>query len=334
MGPAFAEQVVSGPPTAVDPLTNEPAYSATWSGVFPEAWDAWLIRVVALPVDTVPVEGVRGLPSPASDVVSLFVPPSAPPDLAPLEFDIWGGDHRGVVVRSSTSAPARALPLGTHRFTASAGALAVTATPIEELPETALAVPPAAAGASAVLERGARASGRSPVALWFTRPVAADPVDVTLRLIDPLGRAVERTVTVPGWTPPPPVELTIVDFFAVAGRGVVFDVDCDAPVDVSPPYVMEIRAVQRPRRLGPVLPFQAMPGRAEPLWPVPGRSLEMSIPFDEIPTAGLWFLPSGRIQVVRNRGHYAVWVPMTSPVSVLVSVVAPEGGRISVTGSA
>ena len=84
-----------------------------------------------------------------------------------------------------------------------------------------------------------------------------------------------------------------------------------------------------------------MRGPPDLLWPIPGRVLEAAIPFDEIPAAAP-FLAGSSIQVVRqqdgfddpHRGGYAIWVPLTSPVSVLVSVVAPEGGRVSATGSA
>ena len=341
MGPAFA-QLPAAPttPASTDPLTGDPVYAATLSAAFDPAWDPWLIRTVAVPVATLPVQGVRGLPSLASDVASVLVPPDGPPDLAPLEYDLWGDDHRGVVVRSSTSAPARATALGTHRLSARAGAEIATATAIEMLPETALASPPAEATTSPVLERGARTGGRSPLALWFTRPVAADAVDVTLRLTDPLGRSVEQTVTVPGWIPPPAVHLVLVRPTMVPGRGVVAVLDCDAPFDVSPPYVMEVRAVQIPRVPPFLLPERAVPGRTVFDLPGRGRGLHDSEPLDAT-HVGVTPLNRGPgIQIVRlppsvdpeHDGNYAVWVPLTGDVAVVVSVVAPDGGRVYVTG--
>lgn len=340
MGPAFAEPPVDTPtPAATDAVTGFPIYTATWTGPFPPAWDQWLVRAVALAVDTVPVAGVRGLPSESGDVVSFLVPPDGPPDLAPLTYDIWAGDHRGVVIRSSTTAPVRALPLGSHRFTATAGTQTFVATPIEQLAETPLTTAPAAAATAAVLERGARASGHSPVALWFTRPVAADPVQVTLRLVDPLGRATEQTLTVPGYVPPPPIQLAVVGVSVIAARGVVVRLACDADPSAEPPFVMEVSASQRGRFFGPIRALQ-LTGTVGPL-PFFGRTLQGTFPFDQIPVEGLPFRPGAEIQVVRrrpsmlpNQGDYAVWVPLTAPVSIGISVVAPDGAQVSVTATA
>jgi len=338
MGPSFAEPTVDTPtPVGTDPVTGQPIYTATWTGAFPPSWDEWLVRAVALAVDTVPVAAVRGLPSEAGDVVSFLVPPDGPPDLAPLTFELWSGDHRGIVVRSSTTVPARALPLGSHRFTATAGEQIALATPIEDLAETPLTTAPAAAATSAVLERGTRAAGHSPVALWFTRPVATDPVEVTLRLVDPLGRSAEQSVTVPGFVQPPVFHLNVVGVTAVAGRGVVVQLACDADASAEPPYVMGIRATQRFHGFGS-LRAPAGPFARPPLF---GRTLQGTFPFDEIPLEALPFRPGAVIQVVRRRrstpphqGNYAVWVPLVAPVSVAISVISPDGARVSVTATA
>lgn len=336
MGPAFAEVVADAVPAATDavtgadipatdPVTGRPVYTATWTGTFPASWDEWLVRAVALAVDTVPVQAVRGLPSDASDALAVLVPPAGPPDLAPLTSALTSGDGAGVVVRSSTSAPARATVTGSHRLLAIAGSQVASATPLQDLPETPLATPPPAAAAGAVLERAARSAGRSPLGLWFTRAVPADPVDVTVRLVDPLGRASERTITVPGFTPPPPVQLSIVRTTAIAGRGVSVEVLCDADPAAAPPFVLQVRAVQR-------RPFPG--GGFPPLLP---RTLTASFPFDTIPDDLLPPLPANRIQVVRHRlaapgqGNYGLWVPLTAPVTVTVSVMAPDGGRVTVT---
>jgi hypothetical protein len=66
------------------------------------------------------------------------------------------------------------------------------------------------------------------------------------------------------------------------------------------------------------------------------------VPLDEIPVAGSPFRPGPAIQIVRQphgidpaqHGNYAVWVPLTPPVSVLVSVVSPDGARVSITATA
>ena len=252
MGPpvAVVTATVGGP----DPVTGSPVYEGIWTGSLGDAaWDPWLVRAVARPVDTLPVEGVRGQTSDASDVVSVLVPPAGPPDLDVPTAEIWGSDHRGVVVRSSTSAPARATASGSHRLGATTGSGVgdvVVPVPLESLDETALTTPPAAASTSTVLERGARASGRSPLAAWFTRPVATDPVDVTLRLIDPFGRTTERTVTVPAWVPPPPFTVSITGLVA-RPTGVLAAVETDAPAAAAEGVVMHVRALKR--RFGPLV---------------------------------------------------------------------------------
>ena len=360
MGPPFDQAAVDTmAPTATDALTGQPVYTATWTGVFPSAWDAWLVRAVAVPVDSVPVQGVRGLLSEASDVISLLVPPG-PPDLAPLIGEIWGADHRGVVVRSSTTAPPWATSLGTSRVGGQAGAATVPLVGFAIVEETALVTPPAAAATDEVLQRGARSAGRSPLALWFTRPVAADPVAVTLRVADPLGRVVEQTLTVPGWVPPPPIHLTLVDSFAIAGRGVVLRLACDAPITADTPYVMEIRAVKGPRRFPPLGAVLELPHPAPAIVPRPieearivrddalhdlllplhGQSMSAAFPLAEIPSGTPPFSPRAAIQVVRaaaggsaGQQAYTVLVPLTAPIRVDVAVAAAEGGRVSVVAT-
>ena len=120
MGPAFVEVAVVAPPTATDSVTGDPIYVTTWTGAFPPHWDEWFVRAIALPVDTVPALGVRGLPSDPSDAVSISVIPDAAPDLAPLAITVDAA-HTGIVVRSSTSAPAHAVVAGNHRLGATAG---------------------------------------------------------------------------------------------------------------------------------------------------------------------------------------------------------------------
>jgi hypothetical protein len=144
----------------------------------------------------------------------------------------------------------------------------VASVELQSVPTTPLTSAPAAAATTPVVEQGARVAGRSPLALWFTRPVAADPVAVRLRLVDPFGREVVRSLTVPGWVPPPPdVTVSIVDVFAIAGRGVHVGIVTDASYRRRPPYVMEIVAQQR--LLGPLpLPVGPAPiGPAAPIGP-------------------------------------------------------------------
>ncbi len=325
MGPAFAEVVVTAAPspTDVDPVLGQPIYAATWTGVLPGRWDPWLLRSVAVPVDTVPVKGERGLPSPASDVVAITVPPAAP-ELEPLTAEVWGGDHRGVVVRSTTTAPPRVLPAGVHRLDGETGSDAVAVHALPDVPVTPLTTPPAGAATAPVLEQGTRVAGRSPLALWFTRPVAADPVDVRLRLVDPTGREVVRRLSVPGWVEPAPdVSVSLVDVFAIAGRGVHVGIVTDASARRRPPYVLEVVAAQR--LVGPFRPRV--------------RTLTGSFPFDEIPWASGGIPRTGEILVVRNRLRrgrnapppYEAFIPLTGALRISVTVVSPEGQRVTAT---
>jgi hypothetical protein len=249
MGPAFAT-VVAVPPASgapVDPASGLALYSGSWSGAFAASWDDWHVRAVAVPVDTVPVEAVRGLPSPASDDVVVRVRPSGPPDLAPLVATVFGSGHDGVLVTTSTSSPARATADGVFRISASAGALgSVDPLALDLVP--AGPVTGTAGSSSFALVTGTRASGRTPLALWLTRPVAADPVAVEMTLVDPAGRSTVQTVTVPGWVPDPP-SLELLEVTPQAGY-VLVRLRSDAALADLPPTVMTIK-VSAPRRTFP-----------------------------------------------------------------------------------
>lgn len=324
MGPAFAEVTADATVGPVDVVTGDPVYTASWTGAFPANWDDWFVRAIAIPVDQVPVQAIRGMPSDPSDVVSISVLPDGPPDLAPLVVETDAA-HTGIVVRTSTAAPVRTVAAGDHRGGATAGAVTLPFVPLKDLPETLLATPPAAT--EVVLERGVRASGRTPLALWFTRPVAADPVDVAVRVIDPLGRVTERVETVPGWVPPPVLDLSLVDVFVIVGRGVAVVVTSDAPVDPAEPYELGVRATQRQRRN----PF---PPQLRPL----ERPLTASMKLQDIPRSSTPS-PRGGIQFGWRRGEdhrrlYDIWIPLGAPLTATITLVAPDGGRISVTAVA
>jgi hypothetical protein len=316
-------------------VTGDPVYTATWTGAFPESWDVWQVRAIAIPRNTVEVEAVRGLPSDASDVVALSVLPSGPPDLAALVVEADAA-HTGITIRTSTSSPARTVPAGDHRVAATVGETEVPSAVLQSLSETALSGPPPGAPTDPVLERGARASGRTPLALWFTRVIAADPVKVAIRVTDPLGRVTERTETVPGWVPPPPLDLTLVDSFVIVGRGVAVTVASGAPVDATPPYELAVRAQQRGGGGGGEwpFPFPWPPRPHRPPWQL-FRSLNGSALLPDIPPSGTP-TPGGGIQFGWHTADagarmYDVWIPLRTPMSATISLIAPDGGRISVS---
>ncbi|MFZ1285638.1 MAG: hypothetical protein WAR57_01210, partial [Candidatus Phosphoribacter sp.] len=161
MGPAIADVPVLLAPAGVDPVTATPVYETTWSGPLPASWETWLLRAVAWPVDTVAVQAVRGQPSAASDVVSMLVTPTGPPGLEPLVGARWGSDHRGIVVTTSTSAPARLTGSGAFRIGGVANGVAVPLVELPALLETPGTTAPPGATGGPVLERGPRAGGRS-----------------------------------------------------------------------------------------------------------------------------------------------------------------------------
>jgi hypothetical protein len=258
--------------------------------------------------------------------VTITAPPNGPPDLAPLEIQNTNTAHTGIAIRTSTSAPPRTVPTGDHRVSATVGGVAVAAQVLQDIPESALATPPPAAVTEAVLERGIRAAGRSPLVLWFTRPVAASPVEVAVRVIDPLGRVTERTETVPGWTPPPPYTLTLVDVVAIIGRGVSVTVSSNAPVAHVPPYRLAVKASQRSIRPLP------------PRFPLPSHAaLSAAIALPDIPRSAVP-RPSGGIQfgwrAIGASRAYDIWIPLSAPLSANIALIAPDGGRVSVTTTA
>jgi hypothetical protein len=317
MGPAIATVAAEAAPVGVDPVMSSPIYRGTWSGTLTPSWDPWLVRAIAQPVDTVPVQAIRGLPSNDSEITSLVVLPDGAPDLEPLTAMTWGPDNRGVFVHSSTNAPARATSSGSHRLSALAGATLVPLAALESLPETALASAPPGATVAPVLERGARATGRSPLGLWFTRPVAADPVDVTLRLVDPTGRATERTLTVPGFVPPPTYSIAIATTL-VRATGVLLGVNTDAPATAAAGVVMRVRAVKKVV-LGTIL----------------DNRLDATFALADIGFGKSVFPDDGQIHVVATRQvglprppRYAVWVPLLPTVAIEVRLLAPDGGSV------
>ncbi|WP_029290316.1 hypothetical protein [Cellulomonas sp. HZM] len=347
MGPAFAivPAVAPAPGAAPDPASGLDVYTASWSGGFDPSWDDWNVRAVAVPVDTVPVAAVRGVPSLASDVVTVRVRPDGPPDLAPLVATVFGGGHDGILVTSSTSAPVRLVADGPFRLSATAGPLVVDPTDLRLVPAGPVVLadgePPEAATAL-VARSGARASGRTPLALWFTRPVATDPVDVALTLVDPLGRVTTQSVTVPGYAPDPPT-LTIIDVSTVVGRFVLVRASSDAALEPGAHLTVTVSAPRRvltpfpipgSRTLAPVLPtlpvLPVLPGRGTVTLPV-----SLDIALVDIPQRAR--LGTDPIQVTRASDdppyEYDVAVRVAAPFVVRLRVTTADGRTTQVSRS-
>ena len=329
MGPAVLTIPVTATPVASDPVTNTPIYEANSTLTLTPSWEPWLLRAVAEPVDTVPVQAVRGVPSPASDIVSVTIPPTTPPDLEPLTAVRWSTDHRSVLVRTSTSAPVRTLAggVGPHtiaaRVTGIGGPGVVTVVPLAglaSLPQVDLTVAPAGpatpSGTTAVLERGTRAVGRTPLAVWFRLPAAADPAEVTLTLVDPSGRSTDQTLTVPPYVAPPAYTITI-PRWTVRPTGVVVSIFTDAPPTLAAGFSLRVRATSR-----------GLLGR-----PV---TITRTVPLAKIVRGRLYFATDGKIHIVRlakvvpaGGPQYAAWVPLTGRFTVTASLLGADGAEVS-----
>ena len=329
MGPAVLTIPVTATPVASDPVTNTPIYEANSTLTLTPSWEPWLLRAVAEPVDTVPVQAVRGVPSPASDIVSVTIPPTTPPDLEPLTAVRWSTDHRSVLVRTSTSAPVRTLAggVGPHtiaaRVTGIGGPGVATVVPLAglaSLPQVDLTVAPTGpatpSGTTAVLERGTRAVGRTPLAVWFRLPAAADPAEVTLTLVDPSGRSTDQTLTVPPYVAPPAYTITI-PRWTVRPTGVVVAIFTDAPRTLADGFSLRVRATSR-----------GLLGR-----PV---TITRTVPLAKIVAGRLYFATDGKIHIVRlakvvpaGGPQYAAWVPLTGRFTVTASLLGADGAEVS-----
>ena len=290
---------------------------------FAPSWDDWFVRAVAVPVNVREVEAERGVTSPACEPVTITVMPPGAPVPAPLVATPVGTGEL-VVVTTSTTAPVRAVALGSHRLTvdlAGDGAVAdIAPLRLEDVadgPVSAADPPPAGAAPGAIVVKGPRSAGQSPLAVWFTRADASTPVDVTVHLVDPAGRITTQTVTVPAGGALQPPTLDLVDTFRIAGRGVVVLLTSDAPVPHTPSYVLAVE-VQQPFRI----------------WPPRPRPVRAQFELNDVPDRLGPFGGNELIQVVRDPradpALYSVLVRSPGPVTVTLTLFAPDGTHTQV----
>ncbi|MES2095005.1 MAG: hypothetical protein V4531_14530 [Actinomycetota bacterium] len=349
-------------PADVDLVTGQPVFRGHWVGALTPSWKTWYVRTVAEP-DTsgVPERGWRGILSPESDIVTVRVPPSTPPDLDPLVVESVTPDHSVLVARTSTSAPIVDTDFGPHL----AGALTsaaltadgMAAASLAPLSVLAAADPPAPAVGVAVVVREERSGGRTPLAVWFTRADPAQPVDVGLRLVDPLGRAVVQLATVAGWTTPTPPNLELVAVTRASATAAVVTVSSTEERTVRPPFVLSVSAARRiivrpplggVGGLGGIGGIRSVAGAGEvrelllipglPLGPTLTASIELPairrdgglpfpIPFPPRPPAsGIRF--AFREEV--GPTLYDIYIPLAATMSATVTLTSPEGPHTSV----
>jgi hypothetical protein len=374
--PEFAAaRAPADPPAAadVDLVTGQPVFRGWWAGALAQSWKTWYVRAVAEP-DTsgVPERAWRGILSPESDIVTVRVPPSTPPDLDPLVVESVSPDHSVLVARTSTSAPIGDTDFGPHLvggLTAAAltesGLTAASLIPLSSLAD---ADPPAPAAGVAVVVRGERAGGRTPLAVWFTRADPAQPVDVGLRLVDPLGRAAVQLAHVAGWTAPQPPNLDLVAVTRVSATAAVVTVSSTEDRTARPPFVLSVTAARRlivrpplgglnpeavregiaPERLaarttpglGGITPIGGghelpiLPGL--PLGPTLTASIELpairrdgGLPFPSPPRPPV----SGIRFAYRDEPgatQYDIYIPLAATMSATVTLTSPEGPHTSV----
>ena len=191
---------------------------------------------------------------------------------------------------------------------------------LASLPQVDLTVTPAGpatpSGTTAVLERGTRAVGRTPLAVWFRLPAAADPAEVTLTLVDPSGRSTDQTLTVPPYVAPPAYTITI-PRWTVRPTGVVVSIFTDAPPTLAAGFSLRVRATSR-----------GLLGR-----PV---TITRTVPLAKIVAGRLYFATDGKIHIVRlakvvpaGGPQYAAWVPLTGRFTVTASLLGADGAEVS-----
>ncbi|WP_062386636.1 hypothetical protein [Demequina iriomotensis] len=319
-------------PGETDGVTGQPVYRAGWEASLTPSWRPWYLRTVAEP-DTsgVPEKGWRGLLSAASDIVTVSVPPAIPPDLDPLVVETVTADHTVLVARTSTAAPVADTDLGPHLVAGRTGA-GVTPPDLDGAPPAALSSTPTAdpspypSPGVAVVTRGAPVDGRTPLAVWFTRPDASSPVEVGLRLVDPLGRATVLTAHVAGWSAPVAPDLQLVAVTRVSPLASVITVTSRVDRLADPPFVLAVAAGRR---------LVVFPG---PRDGAAAARLTASIALPQIRPDGGGGLPTRGIRFAYRKGvsrvtAYDVYVPLASPFSATVTLTSPEGAHSAVRAS-
>lgn len=330
--PAVA--VLDGGQPQRDVRSGAPLYAASTTLATGAGWQPSYLRAVAVP-DTsgVPEQAIRGLLSAESDIVTVATPPPGGPDLAPLVVSDGTPDHLVMVARTSTAAPDDTA-WGAHRVAgkdvtiSDAGLGAEATVALADLVTLGDGTPAPAtlpAPGEAVLVRGRRSGGRTPLAVWFARADATADADVALRLVDPLGRATVQRATAPGVPvpPPPPPTLTL--------RGVSHPTPTTTRVTVTtsasaadvPPATFSASAQPRMLR-GPRLRIYR--GSAA-LPDIPATSAAVAQP-------GLigfgWRRLFGPIGFRRVRA-WDVLIPAGAPLTIRVTITAGDGQSASLS---
>lgn len=193
----------------IDVATGTDAPGGSWKHVW--------YRAVAL-ADGLPQRGVLGGRSLASPAVPVLIPPAGPPPLSALALSWPGGGPGDVLASFATDAPVAETPLGAHILEVEALEQGLPAPVIRRR----IALAEIAAAAPAAPDSGLWRSAPGQYSLLLRRADVTHSASLTIRLIDPLGRASERVAAIgPGVLLPPP-QMSEIDSFSIAGRGKVF----------------------------------------------------------------------------------------------------------------
>lgn len=231
--------------------------------------------VAAVPEDGIPDEGVRGQRSDPSDVVSFAVRPTDPPDLAALADSLWGTGNVGVRVETSTSVRLEPNPVGPHQLRVVVAGQVIYDGPLQDVPTDAGEPPAGVSLGNPAVVRGERAGGRTPISVWHVRSQARDVVPVQVRLADPLGRATEQTMTVPGWVHPDASKISLViEDVSVSGRVRVVRFRSNAPISATNTGTLTISAGSGLRPVTQSFPLHRIKKRRIP---VLGRRTQVAV---------------------------------------------------------
>lgn len=184
----------------------------------------------------------------ASSAVWVVIPPSGSPDLSDVTLS-WpaGGALGDVLLRWTSSAPLRKMPLGPHTLTVrasvkGAGPLIEMNARLDALPTTG----PATDSGVWV----AHSNGPPPFeyAAVLRRLTPDDAVQVIIQLTDPLGRSSERLVSIPAGPILPGPDLSnfvLTNSTLPPGKLLTWNSDSPYMLDDPTPYVLRVTAFRR-----------------------------------------------------------------------------------------
>jgi hypothetical protein len=323
MGPPCMalDSATAAPDWTIAPAAPAAIESATGIDRPPGSWLPYHYRAIAWAKSN-PAEAIRGGRSKASPAMAVLIPPSDPPNLSAPTASQPALDPAEILFEWTSTAPARETPLGSHHLYVRAAA---PGSPDLVAYETVLEATPTAEPASGV--KLWRTPGPSPSAaslyrLLVQRAAATDPLDLTVRLRDPLGRVSERMLHIaPGSVEPAP-DIAALTRSYVSGTFSDISFTSHAPVIVRPFGAYRLTVLAQRRRVG-------LWGFLLPLAPL---TLDMALP--DIPEGATAPVPPATaMRIVRATppvGATTFRVRCPARVTrVRVTITAPDGRSVT-----